>query len=548
MVSPITKNFQTRLDEITEILELESETTINIRSTWAYFLELCMEPTGWQAEWRIPRVTCEKLKVNYPTIVLGIIESVIFNELKCTFRIIGVEEDELDLADIYKVSIEDLWVTKSQLNNELNWEKTAECIDKFRFFYNNIWMPWDDDNESGTEWAEKHLFLRLKFAFDLNSKKIDSRMSSHIRLLLEEARYIFHKKEYIELNLNENESDHDHHGNIEKRDKNFGHDLLKIHLRMSAIKDEISIILNPKMRNMYNDILFKSVKGLKENTNNLLVLKSDCKLEQQIQLLEDVKKLTQPSIIFKFCSTLDEALKIANRSDKIYLPPGEHAIKFYEKLCNNGSLECIDSNSNATIKSKQNEIILFKFDGNYKISNVTFDCSNVSMGLTIRNSSVILEKCKFINTSKSINKQAITLQDNATVILKNTKIENFLVGILLKKNSTVQITESSSIIKCTNGIETEDGCKIYLDNCEISQSKYFAILIKTLTNSTQTEKMKIYNKTENIKNYGDVTHVKNLVFKENLKGNIAILNQNKYIGESVDIKTIKEEDLKFEIF
>lgn len=82
--------------------------------------------------WQIPRVICEEFKINYPTVVYGIVEMVMFKELRAIFRVIAVQDDDIHLPDEHDVALEDLWPTKQQENNALNIEMTAKCIDMLR--------------------------------------------------------------------------------------------------------------------------------------------------------------------------------------------------------------------------------------------------------------------------------------------------------------------------------------------------------------------------------------------------------------------------------
>lgn len=74
----------------------------------------------------------------------------------------------------------------------------------FRFFYRNVWMPWDNDNDEDLDWAEKHLKSRIKFCFDLK-RGMSRSMADHIRVLLMEARYIQSQREIIEIDMSDDE-------------------------------------------------------------------------------------------------------------------------------------------------------------------------------------------------------------------------------------------------------------------------------------------------------------------------------------------------------
>lgn len=71
-----------------------------------------------------------------------------------------------------------------------------------RFFYRNVWMPWDNDTDDVVDWCQKHLETRIRFCFDLK-RDMSRPMADHIRKLLAEARYIQNKREMVEMELDD---------------------------------------------------------------------------------------------------------------------------------------------------------------------------------------------------------------------------------------------------------------------------------------------------------------------------------------------------------
>lgn len=158
---------------------------------------------GWQAFWRIPRVICEAFKISYPTVVFGIVEQVHYSELKATFLVTGVQDDGLHLPARQEVALMDLMPTKYQENSAINAESTAECVDMLRYFYKHIWMPWDNDDDE-MDWCLKHLKSRIEFNYYLQTC-VDRSQVAHIRALLQEARDIQERREYLETDLSDDE-------------------------------------------------------------------------------------------------------------------------------------------------------------------------------------------------------------------------------------------------------------------------------------------------------------------------------------------------------
>lgn len=67
-----------RLLEVSSVLrpgELQIPTS-SVRNEWANYVEVTIEPTGWQAVWRIPRLVCEDFSLIFPTVLHGTVEQV----------------------------------------------------------------------------------------------------------------------------------------------------------------------------------------------------------------------------------------------------------------------------------------------------------------------------------------------------------------------------------------------------------------------------------------------------------------------------------------
>lgn len=79
-----------------------------------------------------------------------------------------------------------------------------ENLFPIRFFYRNVWMPWDIDTDDDVDWCKKHLESRIRFCFDLK-RNMNRTMADHIRKLMAEARYIQNKREIMELEMSDDE-------------------------------------------------------------------------------------------------------------------------------------------------------------------------------------------------------------------------------------------------------------------------------------------------------------------------------------------------------
>ncbi|XP_055858410.1 protein nessun dorma [Episyrphus balteatus] len=500
-----------RLEESMDVLSYKDGVipASRVRLEWSYYIELQIEPVGWQALWKIPRVICEELNLRFPTIVFGMVEQVLFKELKAVIIILAVQDEDVHLPERQEVNLEDLWPTKMQENSELNIERTADCIDRLRFFYNHVWMPWDNDNDDDMNWVEKHLESRIRFCYDLKKKSMKRSLAVHIKTLLTEARYIQQRREYLEIGLSDDEELDD------TLDKTQITDLMRLHLRLAIIKSEIEMLENPEMRKIYEEIKFDDDKCLKRALDEKLndrqqiayIVTEPFTFKQQMQFLTLVGKFVDEEKLVQMCPSLQDVLNICNASDDIYLPPGRHSIKFLEYLNDDGKIIGLDSSSvvastdtnenEVVIMSLDDDTILLIFDGNFTLNNLTLDCRNIRSGILVKNGKVCLKNCKIIGDGKSSTQQGIMCSGSSELFLEDCVLENFSNGIVASDLTAVTLT-NCKINNCRIGIDVGSTSKIHFQHCTISQSKKCGIYFETksLNNKAEGKKLLLHNLTD----------------------------------------------------
>lgn len=277
------KSLLDRLNEAAEIFEATRPSIITasqVRAEWTNYVEVTVEPAGWQAIWRIPRVICDALNIKYPTIVVGTVDHIFFNELKANLAVIWTEGDIDKLPVMNEVSLIDLWPTTQQENDALNIDITANCMDMLRYFYKNIWMPWDDENDLDVDWPQQHLQSRIRFNYDLQ-KGMSQGMATYIRDQLAEARYIKEQQEYIQIDIDDEDMP------TQETHESNKYRLIQFHLRLMAIKSEIEMMENPEMRAVYEKFKFPdaNINGNDGTLIDFLMVTKDCLIEQQLSLI-----------------------------------------------------------------------------------------------------------------------------------------------------------------------------------------------------------------------------------------------------------------------
>lgn len=410
--------------------------------------------------------------------MFGEVRSTDFEELTVDLQVEGVKDESIQLPEIVRVPLSSIYPTIFQ-ENAVNADITADILDRFRFFYNYIFLPFDSEEKN---WAQKNLIARVQLFFDLNnSKSMSKGMSSHLRQLFAEAKYIQEKRDLLESSMEGNDS----YENLDlsKEDsKETAAKLLELHLRMNHIKNEIEILANPEMRDVYESLKFPT-KDVVMNEKRIFVINKEGTINDQIQLLEKLKSKIETHDKIHWMQDLNFALEQAVNSSLIYIPSGTHSLKFLEYLNSNiflcglnvvNKIEPENLQNYAIIKSFDLSPMLFAINGDIKIQNLVFDCSYVTTGFLIREGCVTFENCYIFGKSSSTVTEAFNLSDNCNVILDNCIITSF--GTAMNVNNAKVTVKNSVIEKCNTAIAFDDDSIVSLEGSNLRDIKEHAII------------------------------------------------------------------------
>lgn len=313
------KSFLQRLDEIKLILE-EGESSTTTRDQWRSFLEMSIEPAGYTAVWKISRGDCESLNIKYPCEVFGTVSDTDFQLFAACFTVESVQDENVHLPETCSVPLEDLYPTVEQENSALNVDLTADCLDRYRFFFNYLYFPWDDTEK---DFVGSLLVPRMQLFFDLKNKQLSKGLSSHIRSLISEAKYIETKRENLETSFEEDVD-------ISRGEcKDKARKLLELHFRMNKIRHEIDVLINPEMREIYEELKFPHHQLSKQEGRKVFVATKEGTLDDQVELIVKLKPLVRDDEKIHWLS-LQDAIAVASASSEIYVPSGDHSVNFLE--------------------------------------------------------------------------------------------------------------------------------------------------------------------------------------------------------------------------
>ncbi|XP_058061847.1 protein nessun dorma [Anopheles bellator] len=538
------KTFLTRM--------LETENVLNgggcdipasaIRSEWINFVEVVIESTGWQALWQASRAVCERLSVKFPLVVLGTVDQVLFDELKASFIVEAIQDDDVHLPEKLVVNLEELYPLREQNNPALNVDTTADCIDKLRFFYQHLWMPWDGVAEDDSNWLKKNLETRIRFCHDLKNKTMSWRLSSHAIALLADARYIEKKLklcEEAELEADDDEED-DNETSLLKNERSC--ELLKLNLRLNNIRNEIEILQNPVMRAVYEKVRFSCGTG---QSPKAYVVTQVGTIDQQLAYLEQTKAMIDPKVEVKMCDSLQHALDHCPPNSDVYLPPGsQQDIRFLQYLNSGGSIRGVGTASfindseqalktNAVVVSKDGDSVLLTIDGDFTLENIHFDCLNVRTGVMVKKGNVVFRNCSFAgDPPTSSTKQGILIFGSCSITLENCIIKNFSTGIYSNHDCSISLV-NSIIQNCGTGVEILDQTKVLFKSATVCDSRQYGVLLEDFNEDEEageTLKSKISRVSNSSQIYEDYNTVGreefsfegHCEFRGNAKGNFAI--------------------------
>lgn len=212
---------------------------------WICDTEIVIEPAGWQALWNVPLSVCAQNQVHHPLVILVEVLSVDCPTLSALVKVMWDEMDRyLTFPSECKVKLIELFPTVEQVNTTLDIVGTAHLIDKLRFFYTHLWLPWDNEEDDSVDWVRQHLESRLRFAYDIRRGFIDKQTCELIGSLVREARHVWEKMSKLESIIT---------GDKDKKtdqSQTAPHEYMNLHLRLQQIKSEVDILENDKVREM----------------------------------------------------------------------------------------------------------------------------------------------------------------------------------------------------------------------------------------------------------------------------------------------------------
>lgn len=327
--------------------------------------------------------------------------------------------------DTHFINLEELWPTIRQENDALNVEKTAEALDNYRFFLNNIWQPWDADyDDESIDFIETHFLSRAQLYCDMKNKRMSRQSLAKLKLLIHEAREIALKRQRLEnefLSDDEDEDDQEQEdatsNDVSMTGNSKQKELLRLNIRLNQIKTDFEILENPKMRHVHEESLRETTgqtawsSSAPQSVSNVIVTKVGS-VQEQIEYLTAVKVvLGKDENVVVRSSLQDALLNSSSASDLIFVPHSVQQINYPLAMEDGGCIRALaDEQLKAIVACKAEDQHLFVC-GNYQFENLTLDCRNVDIGVLVKpKATVTMRNCVIIGGKQSSTNQGICVR------------------------------------------------------------------------------------------------------------------------------------------
>lgn len=460
------KTYQERLSEYLDIFAgYEDLSACKLKEIWSCYLELVVDPSSWQALWKISRTFCENLHISFPTVVLVSIQQIDYKELTALVEILAVQDD-IHLPENHLVPLVQLWPTKEQDKSlVLNLKSTASALDALRFFYNNLLLPWDFEEGEGINWVSEHLEIRLRLHYDMSNGLMPFSTVEQIRGLITEAKRLEWKREILERDL---QSDVEEELNVGQETA-----LLKIQVRLSQIKSEFELLENPFTRNI---LLMTPGGDVPIAKNSFHLVFNEGTADDCIKFLQEIKTY-YPYENFKFSPNLDATLEIANKSDTVILQRNVHSVKHLGALEAGGTLQGLPGTSDTTLTS-QNEDIMLEFSGQVTLENLTIQVDSAQYGILVRRGKLLLNNCKLMGAKASSTSHGILVLSNAEIELIGCDIGGFRTAIVGNSKSAVSL-KNCDIHDANIGLKIHENCRLSVQSTKLRDCREYGVCVES---------------------------------------------------------------------
>lgn len=461
------KTLQERLQEYKEIFE-DCTTVCEAKHNLSIYLEMEMDHCGWQAVWKIPRITCEDLKIPYPTFVLVFVVNMNCLKQIAEIRVL-CKQIYIDIAENHIVPLTQLSLTKEQDNKlALNLESTGNALDVLQFFFTNLYMPWDEEDNSN--WIENHLEQRLRLFYDIKNGIVPQSMAEQFKFLISEVKRLQVKCLSMQKFLKDQNVD------CEDECDEALNEIVEMQVKMMEMQKEFELLENPIARKVFIKRHQEELKLKKQEQEKRFWIVCKGTRDDCVMFLEKLK-VQYPCEVFKTAMSLMMALENPDVIDLIAVSKGEHKIKDFGCLEMNGVIKAT-FNRDDTIITSSAVNIMFDISGCVTFENLTIDATKSQCAILVRSGKVILKNCKIVGDNVSTTHQGFIVLKGSALELIDCFVTGFGTAFVGNSNAYIRMN-NCEIFSVGYGLKVHDDCTVDMKNSIFHQCREYAVLVET---------------------------------------------------------------------
>ncbi|XP_068623689.1 protein nessun dorma [Battus philenor] len=437
-----------------ELLRVFSTGRGTSREQWSLQAELLVEPVGWDALWKLSKNFCKKFDVRFPCIAYVSITSVDFEELAANVEVLSVQHEAVTLPEaVVDVPLVDLWPTIQQKEQCVNATMTAEFIDLLRFFYHNIWMPWDDQDDKVL--LPNTIEDRMHLWSEIHNGTIPNCVARSITLLRSSAIDAHEKLNDLDSSLSDGILADDDDSLLPP---NYISMCAEMNARLDGLMSKWTLFENPLIREQYLAKLKHQWQKNKSKRNVVALWQGGSVTE-----FNDISKLLVSNLTNEHNLTV-----LSSAEDGLSLEPEEVVVcsKEYELPEMPLSQISICSFNGTILKATDMRSCLLMLSEDCRLQNLTLHCSQVNTIIVMRNGTLHIKNCVFAEEQKNSQidfAQGIVAMAGANIILEDCTFENFYSGIVIHRGAKLELRKC--ILKqCGVGIQMYSGSHVKLEN------------------------------------------------------------------------------------
>jgi len=443
-----------------------------VRGAWSSYLELVMEPTGWLAALIPSQSTAEKLGVSTGRKGASIVEvrDVLCDDLEAEVEILQSPNGIGVKQSVVEVPIDELYPLKNQECETINMAPTILAIGMIRFFYKNIWMPWDEDSDS-CDWPGQHLANRVNLHFDLAFGKRDQGTAKRLDLLAHQAELNRTALDEIEEEVGLFSGDED----VELSTGVVGR-LYLLHQEQDRIRREAEMLENPLLRMAVtaNEVAVRqSERKVKEPS--ILVVWSGGSMKDLDEVTRNLKKEVEEKDHIQIFSNLQHAVDVAVPGDTIIIcSEGEHAIRGLGMLKFGGKIWGRVKSGKVIIAPDDTEHhFLCVETGKLELNNLEIESFGQNVGFLVKGGEV-----SFDGVVASGGEIVVQVTGGAVFQFKNCKFKEGVVGVQVEGNSKGQI--ENCIVEANKiGLSSkENSANVLITGSYMCKNSMYGIVIR----------------------------------------------------------------------